>query len=61
MARGRGIDGKDLALFHLVFQVLKTVKNDRETTKVQIVEAQLLSEQLREIKATVKTGVIRLE
>jgi hypothetical protein len=61
MAGARGIDGKDLALFHLVFQVLKTVKNDRETTKVQIVEAQLLSEQLREIKATVKTVVIRLE
>jgi hypothetical protein len=61
MAGARGIDGKNLVLFHLGFQVQKSMKNGRESTRVQIVETQLLSEQLREIKATVKTGVIRLE
>ena len=52
MAGAKGISGKDLPLINLTFAVKKDLPNAR-STRLEIVENQLMSEQLKEIKATI--------
>jgi hypothetical protein len=57
MAGARGISGKSLELVLLKFEIKKDVPKPVRT-KLEITEIQLMSEDLKDIKATVKTGML---
>lgn len=59
MAGATGISGTNFPLIHLQF----TVKNARKSnfsTRIEIVECQLMSDKLVEIKCSVKPGIITM-
>jgi hypothetical protein len=60
MASARGIGGKDFPLIQLTFQAVKKEAAAREV-KIDIVEAQLMSDQLKDIPCHVKAGIIKIE
>ncbi|MDI9569447.1 MAG: cohesin domain-containing protein [Pseudomonadota bacterium] len=58
MAGARGITGKEMALIKLTFQVRKDAREAQ--TRLELKEAQLMTEQLTEVKATAKGGNITI-
>jgi hypothetical protein len=52
MAGARGISGKDAGLFKLTFGTKEGLK-ENHTTRIEIKEAQLMSDQLKEIKCRI--------
>jgi hypothetical protein len=60
MASAKGIGGKDFALLQLTFQAMQQEASNREV-KLDIVEAQIMSDQLKEAPCRVKSGVIKIE
>ena len=59
MAGARGIKGKNVPIFTLTFDVKPGLKGNH-VTKIVITEAQLMSEQLKEIKCTVGVNSITI-
>ena len=59
MAGARGIKIKNLAIFTLTFDVKKSVKGNRKV-KIAITEAQLMTDQLKEIKCDIKVAPITI-
>ena len=59
MAGAKGIRGKEFAILHLAFEVKQGVQEDR-TTKINITDAQLMSDDLKEIKCTVVSNPITI-
>ena len=59
MAGARGIKVKNLAIFTLTFDVKKSVKGNRKV-KIAITEAQLMSDQSKEIKCNIKVDPITI-
>jgi hypothetical protein len=60
MASAKGIGGKDFALLQLTFQAMPQEASNREI-KLDIVEAQIMSDQLKEAPCRIKSGVIKIE
>ena len=59
MAGARGIKGKNFPLFTLTFDVKPGIKGNH-VTKIAITEAQLMSDQLKEIKCAVTANSITI-
>ena len=59
MAGARGISGKDTVIFKLTFDTKGGLK-ENHTTKVEIKEAQLMSDQLKEIKCGVVVSPVTI-
>jgi hypothetical protein len=59
MAGARGIKGKNIPIFTLSFDVKSTVKGNHKV-KIAITEAQLMSEQLKEIKCNIASDSITI-
>lgn len=59
MAGARGIKGKNFPIFTLTFDVKPGLKGNH-VTKISITEAQLMSDQLKEIKCTVVVDPITI-
>jgi len=59
MAGARGIKGKNFPLFTLTFDVKPGLKGNH-VTKIAIIEAQLMSDQLKEINYTVTVNPITI-
>jgi len=59
MAGARGIKGKNLPIFTLTFDVKSNLKGNHKV-KITITEAQLMSDQLKEIKCTVVVDPITI-
>lgn len=59
MAGAKGIKGKDFPILLLVFEVKKGLKGNL-TTKLDITELQLMTDKLKDIKATIKVGLITI-
>jgi hypothetical protein len=59
MAGARGIKGKDVHIFTLTFDVKPGLEGNH-VTKIGITEAQLMSDQLKEIKCTVAVDPITI-
>mgnify|MGYP000144448133 CR=1 FL=1 len=60
MAGAKGIQGKNLPIFKLSFEVKKEIKENR-TTKISITEFQLMGDDLKERKATVNNHPITIK
>ena len=60
MAGARGIKGKQFSIFSLTFETAKSLKKEIRTT-LKITETQLMSDQLKDIKHTVKIAPIVLK
>jgi hypothetical protein len=59
MAGARGIKGKNFPIFTLTFDVKPGLKGNH-VTKIAVKEAQLMSDQLKEIKCTVAVNPITI-
>ena len=59
MAGARGIKGKNFPIFTLTFDVKNSVKGNRKV-KIAITEAQLMSDQSKEIKCNIKVDPITI-
>jgi hypothetical protein len=59
MAGAKGIKGKEFAILHLTFEVKKELQGNH-TTKINITDAQLMSDDLKEIKCTVLSNPITI-
>ena len=59
MAGARGISGKDTEIFKLTFDTKGGLK-ENHTTKVEIKEAQLMSDQLKEIKCGIEVSPVTI-
>jgi hypothetical protein len=59
MAGARGIKGKNVPIFTLTFDVKSNLKGNHKV-KITITEAQLMSDQLKEIKCTVVVDPITI-
>jgi hypothetical protein len=59
MAGARGIKGKNVPIFTLTFDVKSGLKGNH-VTKIAVTEAQLMSDQLKEIKCTVAVDPITI-
>jgi len=59
MAGARGIKGKNFPIFTLTFDVKNNVKGNRKV-KIAITEAQLMTDQLKEIKCDIKVAPITI-
>jgi len=60
MAGARGIKGRQFSIFSIRFEVTKEL--EKETlTKFKIAKSQLMSDQLKDIKHTVKISQVRLK
>jgi len=60
MASAKGIGGKDLAIIHLVFQALEQGPPNR-SARIDILEAQLMSDQLKDVPCHIKPGTLKIE
>ena len=59
MAGARGIKGKNFPIFTLTFDVKNSVKGNRKV-KIAITEAQLMSDQSKEIRCNIKVDPITI-
>jgi hypothetical protein len=59
MAGAKGISGKDLALMTLTFEIKAGLKGNH-TTQFEIVEAQLMSDQLKDIKCRITVKALNI-
>ena len=59
MASAKGISGKDFRLVTLSFEAKKGLK-EAKTTKIEITESQLMSDQLKDIAHTIKAEAISI-
>jgi len=55
MAGAKGIKGKDFPILSLSFEVKQEIK-DKQSTKIEIKEAQLMSDQLKDIACIIKVS-----
>jgi len=60
MAGARGIKGKDFGILVLSFRASPTLKEPVEKTSLKIEEVQLMSDQLKEFEASIRTGPITI-
>jgi hypothetical protein len=59
MAGAKGIKGKDFAILALGFEVKKDIAGEK-STKIEITEVQMMSDQLKDIKCGVKANSITI-
>ena len=60
MAAAKGIGGRNFTLLELIFEARKREGANRET-RITITDAQLMSDQLKDIPCKVKPGVFQIE
>lgn len=60
MAGAKGIKGNEVPILHLTFEVKQGMKGN-QSTKINITEAQLMSDDLKEIKCSVISNPITIQ